>query len=74
MHDAHAPLNIRPSLYGIPPLTGYISVPYTMDEVNERLDAIPNFRNTVPDDVREHIGQFLNAGIINNRASAQQER
>jgi len=69
MHDAHTPpLNIRPSLYGIPPLTGYISVPYTADEVNERLDAIPRFRDTVPDDVREHIGQFLNAGIISKSA------
>ena len=64
MHDAHTPpLNIRPSLYGIPPLTGYISVPYTADEVNELLDAIPKFRDTVPDDVREHIGQFLTAGM-----------
>jgi len=58
MHKAHSK-NVRPYLFYIPPLTDEIIVPYTMRGVNRRLDAIPNFKERVPDDVRETIGEFL---------------
>jgi hypothetical protein len=51
--------NIRPYLFFMPPLSGEIIVPYTMDGVNKRLDAIHKFREMVPDDLREIIGEYL---------------
>ena len=50
---------LRPHLFYMPVLAPEIIVPYTMEEVNERLDALPGFREVVPDDLRETIGEFL---------------
>jgi len=66
MHREHHE-HIRPPLFYMPPLTDEIIVPYTMDEINVRLDAIPNFQRMVPDELRESIGDFLNAETTERR-------
>ena len=53
--------SIRPHLFFMRPLSEEIIVPYTMDGINRRLDALPKFREMVPDDLREKIGEFLGA-------------
>ena len=53
--------SIRSHLFFMSPLDEEIIVPYTRDGINKRLDALQNFKEMVPDDLRERIGDFLGA-------------